>query len=215
MSAEFFSPAEPEAARAHFEDAGHVGLTGLVDPTMAEQIILEAERMAYRPMPRNGSGEQVTILRPRNPGDQEPELAAFIEGIYRGAELLGRDLRAGRREEARKLLLGMDPETRGMPHYDKPDTVDIGGVTNLIGGSYLWFEDGANYRLEPGRVVYHDHDRHLFHGGYTGPGDQRVGFVVTKVTKSGKLSARRKIELDAKTTAEPPQIPDGIDMPGR
>lgn len=213
MSAELFSPHEVDDAREHLQEFGHVGMTGMIPPFDGEQVRLEAERMSHKPYPRDGGGEQVTIVKGREPGWREPAFSALLQNMYRAAEVLGRDLRPGHREEARRILLDMNPGSRGQPHYDQASTIGLGGVTNLIGRSALWFEDGTVYSLDEGEIVFHDHDRHLFHGGYTDHDSSRVGLVITKSSTDSKLVKARKAELAAAIEARPPVIPANVNLP--
>jgi hypothetical protein len=178
---EFIDSIDGEAARTHFREFGHVGLTGLITAEDLEPAIADAHRLFAKSKPR-ALGETVGKLRSMPDPRRQKALYTVLEGIREGAVLLGRDIDPSLDgEEPQVELLDMVRNTHGRAHRDDPNLSDIVAITNLRGTSTLWFEEGdVSYTIDPGNIVIHDLDRNLRHQGFTGSDSERVGLAVAK-----------------------------------
>lgn len=195
MSAEIVEPiphTDLEAVRAHFMEYGHVGVQGLLDPSLLEPAIREADGLSLRPRERV-LGEQVSTLRRAPDARRQPALHGVLLDIEETVAALDRDITPSSRGEKPLIqLIRMYRGVKGPLHQDSASLADVVAITNLDGRSSLWFEaaeqggqkpsgDGVQYVMEPGQIVIHDLRRNLWHRGYTDDQAERVGLAVAKI----------------------------------
>ena len=195
MSAELLEPVPHdriEAVRAHFVEYGHVGVQGLLDASLLEPALKEADGLSLRPRERV-LGEQVSTLRRAPEAEHQPSLHALLGRIEGAVAELGRDITPSSRGEKPLLqIIRMMRGVKGPLHQDNDSLSDVVAIANLRGRSGLWFEgaaeggpkpagSGRQYTVEPGGVVIHDLRRSLWHRGFAGRREERVGLAIAKL----------------------------------
>jgi hypothetical protein len=174
--------AEAEEARAQFDEYGHVSINGLFAQGLLDPATEEARNLAAMRRTHNeGQRENVTQLHPPAP-EKEESLYAVLQGAQEGAAILGGALSLT--HGCRLDLRQMDKRTTGTLKSNRGPYV--GGVVASIaleGPSYYVLgegdvkQEGVDYLMKPGDIIFEDLGRKLKHLSYTGD-DDRTTLVI-------------------------------------
>lgn len=178
---------EADLAVTQFGLEGHVAMQGLFNPELLQSAVEDAKHLASARRTHNeGQRENVTQLSVPDSQNKE-SLYSVLQGTQEGAAILGRALSLT--HGCQLDLRQMDRWTGGMIYSHRRTLV--GGIVATValeGSSYYTvtestLDEGMDYLVKPGDVVFEDLGKRLRHRSYTA-GEDRTNLVVANTIKT-------------------------------